>query len=105
MSKRENFTAGRIAAYKCEPGKTQRIYWDGKTPGLGLRVTPAGIKSLIFETRLNGKTLRMTIGDVRTWAIDEAQQEATRLKAMTDQGDDPRQVKAEKAAALAATEY
>ncbi|WP_305072812.1 tyrosine-type recombinase/integrase [Propionivibrio sp.] len=98
MNKRENFTAGRIAAFKCEPGKTQHIYWDGKTPGLGLRVTPAGIKSFIFETRLNGKTLRMTIGDVRTWAIDAAQQEATRLKAMTDKGDDPRQVKAEKLA-------
>ena len=102
MSKRENFTAGRIAGFKCEPGKTQSIYWDGKTPGLGLRVTPAGIKSFIFETRLNGKTLRVTIGDVRTWAIDEAQQEATRLKAMTDKGDDPRQVKADKFAAAAA---
>ena len=101
MSKWENFTAGRIAGFKCEPDKNQSIYWDGKTPGLGLRVTPAGIKSYIFETRLNGKTLRLTIGDVRTWAIDKAQEEATRLKAMTDKGDDPRQVKAEK---LAATE-
>ena len=102
MSKSQNFTAGRIAGFKCEPGKTQRIYWDGKTPGLGLRVTPAGIKSFIFETRLNGKTLRVTIGDARTWAIDAAQAEATRLKAMTDKGDDPRQVKAEKIAAAAA---
>ena len=102
MSKRENFTAGRIACFKCEPGKTQHIFWDGKTPGLGLRVTPAGIKSFIFETRLHGKTLRMTIGDARTWAIDEAQQEATRLKAMTDRGDDPRQIRAEKLAAAEA---
>ena len=102
MSKRENFTAGRIAGFKCEPGKTQHIFWDGKTPGLGLRVTPAGIKSFVFETRLNGKTLRMTIGDARTWAIDAAQQEATRLKAMADQGDDPRLVRAEKAAAIEA---
>lgn len=102
MSKRKNFTAGRIAGCKCQPGKTQSIYWDGKTPGLGLRVTPAGIKSYIFETRLNGKTLRLTIGDVRTWAIDAAQEEATRLKAMTDKGDDPRQVKAEKQAATEA---
>jgi integrase len=102
MSKRDNFTAGRVAGFKCESGKTQSIYWDGKAPGLGLRVTPAGIKSFIFETRLNGKTLRMTIGDVRTWGIDKAQEEATRLKAMTDKGDDPRQVRAEKAAAAEA---
>ena len=102
MSKRENFTAGRIAAFKCEAGKNQSIFWDGKTPGLGLRVTAAGAKSYIFETRLHGKTLRMTIGDVRTWAIDQAQAEATALKAMTDKGDDPRQVAADKQAAAEA---
>lgn len=102
MSKWENFTAGRVASFKCEAGKNQSIFWDGKTPGLGLRVTAAGAKSYIFETRLNGKTLRITIGDVRTWAIDAAQEEATSLKAMTDRGDDPRQVKAEKMAATEA---
>lgn len=102
MSKRENFTAGRIASYKCEPGKSQTIRWDAKTPGLGLRITASGVKSYIFETRLNGKTLRITIGDERTWTISKAQEEATRLKAMTDQGDDPRLVKAEKLAAAEA---
>ena len=35
----------------------------------------------------------MTIGDPRTWGIGKAQAEATRLKAMTDQDIDPRQVK------------
>ena len=102
MGKKENFTAGRVAAFKCEAGKQQSIFWDAKTPGLGLRVTSAGAKSYIFETRLNGKTLRITIGDARTWAIDKAQNEATRLKSMTDQGDDPRQIKAEKLAAAEA---
>lgn len=102
MSKRKNFTAGRVASFKCEAGKNQSIFWDAKTPALGLRVTAAGAKSYIFETRLNGKTLRMTIGDFRTWGIDAAQTEATRLKAMADQGDDPRQVKAEKMAATEA---
>lgn len=98
MAKHDNFTAERVAGFQCEPGKQQSIYWDGKTPGLGLRVTAAGTKSYIFETRLHGKTLRLTIGDRRTWSIGKAQAEATRLKAMTDQGIDPRQVEAEKAA-------
>lgn len=99
MSKQENFTAGLIAKKQCEPGKTQSIYWDGKTPGLGLRVTAAGAKSYIFETRLHGKTLRMTIGDVRTWSVGKAQAEATSLKASTDKGIDPRQVLADAVAA------
>jgi integrase len=102
MSKRENFTAGLVAKKQCEPGKTQSIFWDGKTPGLGLRVTTGGAKSYIFETRLHGKTIRITIGDVRTWSVGKAQEEATSLKAMTDKGIDPRQVVADAAAAMEA---
>lgn len=96
---KQNFTAGLVSKAQCEPGKKQSIYWDAKAPGLGLRVTAAGAKSYIFETRLHGKTLRVTIGDVRTWAVGKAQAEATRLKTLTDQGIDPRQVKADIAAA------
>jgi len=97
--KRENFTAARVAGFECAPGKKQSIYWDGKTPGLGLRVTAAGSKAFIFETSLNNKTIRMTIGDQRNWAIGDAQAEASRLKVMTDQGIDPRQVIADAIAA------
>lgn len=104
MGKKENFTAERVTAFKPEPGKQQSIYWDAKTPGLGLRVTAAGAKSYIFETRLHGKTLRLTIGDVRTWAIGKAQAEATRLKALTDQGIDPRQQAAEQRAKVEAAQ-
>jgi integrase len=101
MRKWENFTVGRVERFQCEPGKQQTIYWDGKTPGLGLRVTK-GSKSFIFETALHGKTLRLTIGDCRTWTIGKAQEEATKLKALTDQGIDPRQVKVEQAESIAA---
>ena len=101
--KQESFTAERVAGFKFKPSKTgknnQTVYWDGKAPGLGLRVTPAGAKAFIFETKLNGQTIRMTIGDSRTWGIGKAQKEAARLKTMTDQGIDPRQVIAEAIAA------
>jgi integrase len=96
---KQNFTAERVAGFKCAPGKHQTIFWDAKAPGLGLRITAADAKSYIFETRLNGKTIRITIGDIRTWTIGRAQAEATRLKALTDQGTDPRQVRAEQLAA------
>lgn len=104
MAKRENFTADRVAKFQCAAGKKQSIYWDGKTPGLGLRVTASGAKSYIFETRLHGKTLRQTIGDVRTWSIGKAQDEATRLKTLTDQGIDPRQQAAEQRAKVEAAQ-
>lgn len=102
MAQRENFTADRVTRFQCQPGKQQSIHWDGKTPGLGLRVTQAGAKSYIFEGWLNKKSMRITIGDVRTWAITKAQAEATRLKTLTDQGIDPRQQKADMAAAAVA---
>jgi integrase len=90
-----NFTVERIAAFQCESNKRQTIFWDAKTPGLGLRVTAGGSKSFIFETRLHGKTLRLTIGNIRTWLLGNAQKEATRLKESTDRGIDPRQQVAE----------
>lgn len=100
----DNFTGARVEAFKCSEGRQQTIYWDGKTPGLGLRVTAKGAKSYIFETTLQGKTLRITIGDVRTWSIGQAQAKATAYKAQTDSGIDPRKVRAEQAAAEKATE-
>lgn len=94
----ENFTAGRVAAFKCQEGKKQSIYWDGKTSGLGVRVTAAGSKSYIFETSIKGKTLRITIGDVSTYSIDAAQKIAKTHRALTDRGLDPRQVEADRLA-------
>lgn len=106
MKKHENFTADRIAKFSCPPPKTQQLYWDGKAPGLGIRVTSAGTKSYIFESALHGKTIRLTIGDVRTWPLDgpagiatTARAEASRLKTLIDQGIDPRQQKADLKAA------
>lgn len=89
-----SFTAPKIKALECEPGKSQTIYWDTKTPSLGVRITPTGNKAFIFQTWFNGTNLRTTIGDVDIWAIDKAQSEARRLKVLTDQGVDPRVEKA-----------
>lgn len=100
MIKRENFTAERIASYQFKPsakGKSnQTVYWDGKTPGLGLRVTATGSKSYIFQTDLNRKTIRITIGDPRIWPLAKAQAEAARLKVLVNQDIDPRQEATEK---------
>jgi integrase len=94
--KKENFTVGRIAGFKCEAGKDQSIYWDAKIPGLGLRVTANGAASYIFESRLHGKTLRITIGNAKAWVLGQAQTEAARLKTLVDQEIDPRQERADK---------
>lgn len=96
------FTSLRINSLKCPPGTAQLIYWDSKTSNLGLRVTQSQNKSYVFEAWFNGKSLRTTIGDVRTWTISAAQAEARRLKVLIDQGIDPRDEKADLKAAAEA---
>ena len=97
-TKPKPFTEGRIDDFACEAGKSQHIYWDSKTPGLGCRVTPAGSKVFIFESRLNGATIRLKIGDVRSVSIKAAKAAATQFKAQINQGIDPRAEKAERIA-------
>lgn len=96
---KENFTAERIRSYQCEPGKQQTIHWDAKAPGLGFRVTKNGARTYVFEARLFGKTLRITIGDPLSWDLGQARTEAGRLKTLIDRGIDPREQKAEARAA------
>jgi integrase len=97
----QRFTAGRVQEFR-HPIKGQTFYWDSVTQGLGIRATPTA-KVYIFQGRLNGKTIRIKIGDVNTWLIDSAdekkpgaRQEARRLQSLTDKGVDPRIEKQER---------
>ncbi|EKU55836.1 site-specific recombinase, phage integrase family [Acinetobacter sp. WC-323] len=76
-------------------GKNQIFYWDLDTHGLALRVTNNDNRSYIFQGRIPNKIVRITIGDVNVWSLDEARIESRRLKQLCDQGIDPRRNKAE----------
>ncbi|MFZ2300750.1 MAG: integrase family protein [Gallionella sp.] len=92
-------TAGRIAELQCPKDKTRTYLWCDEVKGLGIIATAAGAKSYIFQAKVKGKSMRLTIGDVGAWSIAKAQAEARRLQTVIDSGNDPRQVKAEKTAA------
>ncbi len=92
-------TAGRIADFQCADGKTQAFLWCSDPAGLAIRATINGAKSYVFQAKVKGKSMRVTIGDVRAWSIEGAKAEARRLQVLIDLGHDPRQVKAEKEAA------
>ena len=89
-------TAGKIREFFCPDGKAQAFIWDSTAPGLGVRATPSGAKAFFFQAKLNGSAIRITIGDVRTWGIDDARSEARRLYGLIDGGVDPRLEKAER---------
>lgn len=98
MSQRIKLTPGRIEAAQCPDGKQQVILRDAEQPGLGLRVT-AGSKSYIFQGKLAGQVIRMTLGDTQTLTLSEARDKAAELRAVIRAGRDPRVVKAERTAA------
>lgn len=94
---RIKLTAGRIAGFGTD--NVQAFLWDTETPGLAVRATPSGTKAFIFQAKLNGQAIRITIGDVRAWGIDKARAQATTYQNLIDQGRDPREVKRETTAA------
>lgn len=96
-------TAGSIERLNCNTDtKAQAFLRDTKVPGLRVRVTNTGAKSFVFESKLNRQTVRRTIGDVKTWTIEQARTEARRLAVMLDNGQDPREIDRQQQAARAA---
>jgi integrase len=92
-----NLTAGRIRSFGTD--KTQAFLWDSESPGLAIRATASGNKAFIFQAKLSGNAIRVTIGYVKSWGIDDARAEARRLQTLIDKGIDPREEKAERIAA------
>ncbi|MFM0263121.1 tyrosine-type recombinase/integrase [Paraburkholderia sediminicola] len=101
-----NFSVARVSGHTCPAGKSQSFLWDSDTPGLGLRTTAAGSKAYIFQSKLYGATVRLTIGSPDSWPIESqyqkiggerkevvrgARQEARRLQTLIDSGIDPRE--------------
>ena len=97
QSSKVKFTEPRVEAFSCEPNKQQSLFWDSDTKGLAVRVTMAGAKAYIFESRMDGRTIRVTIGSPDSWPLKKAQFEARRIHTLVDQGIDPRQERADKA--------
>lgn len=110
---RVRLTEDRISKLACPPGKQQAFLWDTESPGLAVRVTATGAKSYIFESKLNRRTIRITLGGVKTWVLNSiwsgagkdrkeiqrgAREKANGYKTLIDQGKDPRQVAADKLA-------
>jgi integrase len=98
---RVRLTAGRVADFTCPAGKAQAFLWDTEIATLALRVTPTGRKTYIFESRLNGSTIRISIGTLAA-TLEQARTKARELAVMVDSGIDPRQVALDQQAAAAA---
>ena len=78
------------------PEAGYQIHWDEKLAGFGVRVTPTGAKSFIFQKRINGKEKRITIGRYGELTAEQARKEAVKLAGQIATGGDPVADKAQK---------
>lgn len=80
------------------PDPHRDIYvWDPRLKGFGLRITPRGAQSFVFQYRVDGgPARRKTIGPVGSpWTPATARKEAERLLVLVYQGIDPVEAKRE----------
>ncbi len=77
----------------------QTYYWDTKTEGLGLGITPKGVKTFILYRRVNGKPVRLKLGRFPIMSVDQARTESIKQHAAINQGNDPRTAALEQAQA------
>jgi integrase len=91
----KHFTRQKQVPTLAAPRSGYSIYWDDNQPGLGVRVTANGARSYVFESRVLGRTVRTTIGNIKAWSLAKAQTEARRLASeYVDKDIDPRVVAA-----------
>lgn len=76
------------------PATGQKIVWDAKLKGFGVRVTKTS-KSYICERRVKGRTRRFTIGSVGVFKVNEARNEAQKYLGLMATDIDPNQAKAQ----------
>jgi len=73
-----------------EPISKDVLHWDEELKGFGVKVTPAGKKIFVLQSRLNGSLKRFTIGAFGApWSADAARDEAKRLLGEIVKGVDP----------------
>ena len=60
---RVKLTAGRVRDFTVRPDQQQSFLWDTEAPWLAVRAT-VGAKVYIFQSLVNGKSVRIRIGDV-----------------------------------------
>ena len=79
-------------------GKREMIVFDEGLPGFGLRIRAGGKRTWVAQYRFGSKQRRVTLGTVNSCDADEAREQAKKVLARVQLGQDPQ---AEKTAARA----
>jgi len=87
MTLKKSWTDAQIKALKPEAKRYEKYIVNG---GLGLRVSPAGVKTWIYRYKINGKTERLTIGHYPTMGLNSANMRFLELSHQRRDGLNPK---------------
>lgn len=92
---RVNLSVTKIRALTPPPfkmnGDSQQVFLrDTVVTPLAVRCTSSGAKSFIYEGKLDGKSIRLTLGKCEDWPIDAVRAHAREISVQIDKGIDPR---------------
>jgi len=71
------------------------VFWDRELPGYGVRVYPSGRKVYVVQTRVAGKSRRVTVGRHGDVAPDRARKDAAKIIARVKAGLPPVEIEPE----------
>src|SRR4051812_19100499 len=75
------------------------MLWDAITPSLALRITDKGHKSFVIQRRVNGRMVKLTLGEYPALKLIEAREKARTALSEMLRGVDPRQQRPSKVTA------
>ena len=83
-------TNHRLTKTLIENAANNTVVWDAEVPGFGLRVTPAGTRTFVFQFR-SGRSEqgRVTIGRYPAMSVEQARKIARVHRVSVDQGGNP----------------
>ena len=71
------------------PKNGNKITYDDRTYGFGVRITATGNRAFILNYHFKGRERRITIGQYPTWTVLAARKQAEEFKTQISQGSDP----------------
>ena len=93
LSVTHELSAGLIERLTCPPDTPKAFLRDRDVTGLRVRVTANGVKSFVYEAKLNGKAISRTLGGFPLMSIDDAKDKARALaKTVKTDKQDPREL-------------
>ncbi len=102
LSTTHELSAGLIERLTCPPDAPKAFLRDKDVTGLKVRVTANGVKSFVYEAKLNGKAISRTLGGFPLMSIDDAKDKARELaKTVKTDKQDPRELERQQREAAA----